>query len=214
MAVVDRPVIQMWVTRCGAASTTAFPNASDPSSTEAIGSIVGHRWVSIRRRAPRRARVLAGLAGREVDRRADVVVLVRRLRQHEVGAASERLAAPLRGRCRRCRRAACRRARSRPRPSAAGDRCARTAACRRSPTVDRRVAVADEAPVERVAPLADEPLELLLDTFGRVHGQAPPLEAVLVQHVQAVEVDAVVGMAVRDDDRGEVGRIRRAAAGS
>ena len=39
------------VTRCGAASVTACPNASEPSSTEATGSSVGHKWVSISRRA-------------------------------------------------------------------------------------------------------------------------------------------------------------------
>ena len=41
----------MRVTRCGAASVTARPNASEPSSTEATGSSIGHKWVSIRRRA-------------------------------------------------------------------------------------------------------------------------------------------------------------------
>ena len=70
--------------------------------------------------------------------------------------------------------------------------------------IDGAVAVAHRAPVERVAERTDEPLEHLLEPFGRVHGQTVPLEAVAVHHVQAVDVDAVIGMAVRDHDRGQV----------
>jgi hypothetical protein len=63
------------------------------------------------------------------------------------------------------------------------------------------VAVADQAPVERVRPLAHETLELLLHSFRCVHREALALEPVLVHHVQPVQVDTVVGMAVGDDDR-------------
>ena len=74
---------------------------------------------------------------------------------------------------------------------------------------DRRVvAVAHEVPVERVGPAAYEPFERLLDTLGGVHGQTAAVDPVLVEHVQAVDVDAVIGMRMRDDDRGEVGRVR------
>src|SRR5262249_22341888 len=41
--------VQTWVLRCGAASETSWPNASEASSTEASGSMVGHKWVIINR---------------------------------------------------------------------------------------------------------------------------------------------------------------------
>ena len=111
---------------------------------------------------------------------------------------TERRDSSTRARCRRCRRDACRRARSRPRPWAAGGRCARSAARHRRGRGGRR---RRPSPVERVAPIADETLEQLLHAFRCEHRKALALEAVLVHHVQAVQVDAVVGMAVRDDDR-------------
>ena len=69
------------------------------------------------------------------------------------------------------------------------------------------VAVADRAPVERVAEVADELGEHRLEPFGRVHRQAGQLEAVPVHHVQPVDVDAVVGVPVRDHDRSQVAGI-------
>ena len=72
-----------------------------------------------------------------------------------------------------------------------------------SPTRSR-VAVADGAPVEGVAPVGHERLERLLESLGCVHGQVAELEAVAQEHVEAVDVDAVVGVTVGEHDRGEV----------
>ena len=46
--------------------------------------------------------------------------------------------------------------------------------------------------------------QVLLEPFGREHGQVLASDAVAQEHVEAVDVDAVVGMAVREHDRGEV----------
>ena len=74
---------------------------------------------------------------------------------------------------------------------------------------DRRaVAVADEVPVERVGPLTDEGSSFFSTPSGVYTGRPLHVEAVLVHHVQAVDVDAMVGVRVRDHNRGEVDRVR------
>ena len=56
-----------------------------------------------------------------------------------------------------------------------------------------------------LAPVAaDERAEVLLEALGRVHREPLALEPVPQEHVEAVDVDAVVGMLVREHDRGEV----------
>ena len=60
------------------------------------------------------------------------------------------------------------------------------------------------APVERVAPVADQCEQELLEPLGRVHRQVLETEAVAQQDVEAVDVDAVVGVPVREHDCGQV----------
>ena len=55
-----------------------------------------------------------------------------------------------------------------------------------------------------MSPQSPTSAERLLEALGRVHRQAARSSPYAQQHVQTVDVDAVVGVAVREDDRGEV----------
>ena len=179
---------------------TEPPYASAPSAAATAGSTRGQRWVRISRcaRGPRR---LPGLLRRQVDGgghgcRGGTWPPTARGRHR---ARTRRRSS--RGRCRRCRSGAGRRRALRPRRWAAGDRCARTAGrCRRSS--------ASPSPTARQSNAFPQSLTSesrnFSSPFGREHRQVLAAEAVAQQHVEAVDVDAVVGVAVREHDRGEV----------
>ena len=148
---------------------------------------------------------LAGLARREMDRRRGcrrACTSPRRARGRRP-RRTRRHSTP--GRCRRCTRAASRRARSRPPSSAAGGRCARSAArLRRSWRCRRRRPCASRRCRRTSRRARRAPARALR---ARTPGRPRTLEAVAVHHVQAVDVDAVIGVPVRDHDRAEVAGI-------
>ena len=65
----------------------------------------------------------------------------------------------------------------------------------------------DRPPVERVAPRPDERTEARIRTLRCEDRQAGALEAVVPEHVQAVDVGAVIGVLVRDHDRVDLRRV-------
>ena len=123
--------------------------------------------------------------------------------QHEIGAGRERVDGPNRARCRRCRRAAC------PRPVAStayvgGGWSVREKRSATSPTRwsrSRRSRCQSNA-LPQSPPTSFPRWSSRPSRRDRPGG--PPLDAVAQEDVEAVDVDAVVGMLVRDDDGGQV----------
>src|SRR5262249_43811295 len=66
------------------------------------------------------------------------------------------------------------------------------------------VPVADDIPIEGVAPVVDETAEPLLEPFGREDGKTGTLEAVPHEHLQTVEVEPGGGMLRGEDHATEI----------
>ena len=164
---------------------------------------VGQRWVSIEplRAAPRAPpRRPAAPRGGSAPGCRRAGTWPPRARGRRPGRTRRR-SSP--GRCRRCRRAACRRARASTAYVGGGW----------SVRENRSVDVADRRRCRRRRPRASRTCRPsrrratarnFSSPSGAYTGRPLALEAVAQQHVQAVDVDAVVGVLVRDHDRGEV----------
>ena len=199
-----RPGAQILVTRLGAASVTASPKASDPSSTDRVRVEPGPEVREHQTPRPGLAGAETRLARREVD-------LARACRPSGTWPRRATRSAPARtrrrsspGRCRRCRRAACRFARHLD-----GVRGRRVVGAREAQRRCRRrrpVAVVDRAARRTTSPQSPPTSEPRCSArpAGAIHREPLALEAVAHQHVQPVDVDAVVGMLVGDHDGGQV----------
>ena len=145
------------------------------------------------------------LVCRQVDLGGLVAVFVGRLGEDEIGTGRERADVPTRAGVGRVDHAL---AVATDLDREGGWRVIRAREAELDVVDGDALTLVDRGPGKRSTPVAaDELTEMLGQTRGRVDGESLALEAVAREDMQPVHIDAVVGMLVGDDDRGEILRL-------